>query len=69
MYLHDAMVEVLRKRPGRRAHRADIADEINRRQLFARRDGNPVPPNQVSARASKRRDVFRLLGGGFIGLR
>jgi hypothetical protein len=69
MYLHDAMAEVLRKRSGRRAHRADIADAINRRRLYVRRDGAPLPPNQVSARASKHPDLFRGLGDGFIALR
>jgi hypothetical protein len=69
MYLHEAMVEVLRKKPGRRAHRADIANEINRRRLFVRGDEAPLGPNQVSARASKHPDLFRGFGGGIIGLR
>ena len=64
MYLHDAMVEVLRTRPGRRAHRADIAEAVNRRRLFVRGDGNPVPPDQVSARASKHRTRSACLGTG-----
>jgi hypothetical protein len=69
MYLHDAMVEVLRKRSGRRAHRADIADAINRGRLYVRRDGAPLHANQISARASKYPDHFRGFGGGVIGLR
>lgn len=69
MYLHEAMVEVLQKKPGRRAHRADIADEINRRRLYIRRDRASLERNQISARASKYPHLFRGFGSGIIGLR
>ena len=52
MYLHDAIEQVLRDRGGP-MHRRDIADEINRRNLYERRDGAPVPPNQISARIAR----------------
>lgn len=69
MYLHEAMCEVLRKRPGCRAHRAEVADAINRLRLYSRRDGEPLPPSQVSARAGKYPRLFKTLGNGIIGLR
>lgn len=45
--LHEAIAAVLRegaKTPG------ELADEINRRNLYRRKDGRPLPVNQVSAR-------------------
>lgn len=51
MTLHDAMVEVL---TGSGAlSPTELAREINRRKLYTRGDGRPVPPSQISARASK----------------
>jgi len=48
--LHEAMEEVLREKNCRSAF--EIADEINRRGLYTQRDGGPVPPSQISARAN-----------------
>src|SRR4051794_40701275 len=47
--LHGAMVEVLKKEPGRMLRANDLASEINRRQLYRMRDGRPVEPQQVHA--------------------
>ncbi len=66
MLLHDAIVEVL-SRAGEPMRAGEIAKEINNRKLYARADGNPVPPNQISARANKYRDLF-LKRGRRIGL-
>lgn len=45
--LHEAIAVVLRK--GAKTSR-ELADEINRRNLYRRKDGRPLPANQVSAR-------------------
>lgn len=45
--LHEAIAVVLRE--GTKTSR-ELADEINRRNLYRRKDGRPLPANQVSAR-------------------
>lgn len=45
--LHEAIAVVLRE--GAKTPR-ELADEINRRNLYRRKDGRPLPANQVSAR-------------------
>ncbi|WP_302257315.1 hypothetical protein [uncultured Alistipes sp.] len=45
--LHEAIVVVLRE--GAKTSR-ELADEINRRNLYRRKDGRSLPANQVSAR-------------------
>lgn len=45
--LHEAIAVVLRE--GAKTSR-ELADEINRRNLYRRKDGRPLPANQVSAR-------------------
>jgi hypothetical protein len=62
LLLHDAMVEVLSV-DGRPMGAGEIAREVNRRGLYIRADGQPVPPNQISARANKYRDLFLKRGG------
>lgn len=52
MLLHEAIETVLRE-AGRPMHAKDIAAEINRRALYARKDGQPLPANQVQARVAK----------------
>lgn len=47
--LHAAIAEVLES-TGRAMSPAEIAEHINRRGLYSRRDGSPLPANQVSAR-------------------
>ena len=57
MLLHEAIIEVLAL-TGRSMGAGEIAREVNRRGLYARKDGLPVPPNQISARANRYRDLF-----------
>jgi hypothetical protein len=57
MLLHEAIVEVL-SIAGRPMGAGEIAREVNQRELYARKDGNPVPPNQISARANNYRHLF-----------
>lgn len=45
--LHEVIAVVLRE--GAKTSR-ELADEINRRNLYRRKDGRPLPANQVSAR-------------------
>lgn len=45
--LHEAIAVVLRE--GAKTSR-ELADEINRRNLYRRKDGRSLPANQVSAR-------------------
>ncbi|MCM3504886.1 winged helix-turn-helix domain-containing protein [Curtobacterium sp. ODYSSEY 48 V2] len=50
MTLHEAMIEVLRDAGAPMTSR-EIADVLNARQLYRRRDGRPLAAGQVSARA------------------
>lgn len=49
--LHEAMKIVLQTSPGRRMPATELAREINRRGLYRMRDGRPVEPQQIHARA------------------
>lgn len=51
MYLHDAIAEVLKAKPGKTATIEDIAAEINKRNLYSKKDGSPLKPEQVMLRA------------------
>lgn len=63
MTLHFAIKEVL-TRAGRPLTPRQIADEVNRRRLYVRGDGTPLPPGQVSARVRKYPALFLATGGG-----
>lgn len=52
MPLHEAIETVLRE-TGRSMHVDDIAAEINRRGIYARRDDEPLGGAQVRARVAK----------------
>jgi hypothetical protein len=52
MTLHGAIIKVLREKKCEMTRR-EIADEINRRKLYSRKDGSDVPASQISARISK----------------
>jgi hypothetical protein len=65
--LHGAIVEVLSVAKGPMTSGA-IAAEVNRLGLYSRRDGTPVPANQISARVNRYPHLFTR-GGGLIGLR
>ena len=55
MTLHEAIATVLQD--GAKSARG-IADEINRRGLYRRKDGKELPASQVSARVSRYRTRF-----------
>lgn len=57
MTLHDAIREVLTLR-GEPMTPKEIAAEMALRKLYARKDGAPAPPQQVSARVNKYPQLF-----------
>ncbi len=70
--LHEAMQMLLSEAPGRAMTVQDLAREINDRRLYEKRDGSPIEPNQIHARAgakayahmfSKERGVVTLREG------
>ncbi|MBO9051625.1 HTH domain-containing protein [Curtobacterium flaccumfaciens] len=57
MTLHEAMIEVLRENGAPMTSR-EIADSINARELYRRKDGRALPAGQVSARARNYHQLF-----------
>lgn len=68
MTCHEAMADVLRQSGGPLSSR-QIADAINRRRLYAMRDGRDVHQSQVSARARNYPDLFERTADRRIALR
>ena len=66
MTLHDAIAMVLSEH-NTPLHPDDIAAEVNRRNLYTRRDGLPVKKNQIQARVSNHPELF-MRENGLIGL-
>lgn len=58
--LHEAIAVVLQN--GTQTAR-EIADEINCRKLYGRKDGRDLPAGQVSARVNKYRHLFKCTDG------
>lgn len=56
--LHEAMVRVLEENDGGWMTTREVADEINRRHLYNKRDGSPVESNQIHARAKNYAHLF-----------
>lgn len=56
--LHKAMEDVLRGGPTKGMRAADIAAEVDRRHLYRMRDGRPVEPQQIHARAGNYPQLF-----------
>lgn len=48
--LHEAIAVVLLNKPNRTASEQEIADEINYRNLYQRKDEQPVPAYQIMQR-------------------
>lgn len=67
MTLHEAIEKVLR-REGKPLKATELAEIINREQLYVRIDKEPLKQNHISARISNYRDVFELDGKGKIRL-
>lgn len=61
--LHTAIAEVLES-SGRAMSPAEIAEHINRHGLYSRRDGSPLPANQVSARIRRYPALFSTTPAG-----
>lgn len=62
MTLHDAMVELLldARQP---LNARDLSEQINTRAIYRKRDGSPVQPDQVRARARKYPHLFTQAAG------
>jgi hypothetical protein len=58
MTLHDAMAKVLGDSGAEWMTVREVAEAINGRRLYEKRDGSPVDPSQVHARANKYRSMF-----------
>lgn len=48
--LHEAIIEVLKNKPDKKANISEIAKEINDRKLYTRGDNKPLPAYQVMMR-------------------
>jgi hypothetical protein len=60
--LHQALEQILRENDNRWMTVRELADELNRRGLYRKKDGTPVEPNQVHARAKNYNKVFEKSG-------
>ncbi len=62
MLLHEAIVQVLRenKKP---MTTQELADVINSRKLYRKKDGSDIEPNQISARVSNHPELFVRVDG------
>ena len=56
--LHEALGQVLLERDNHWMTVRELADEVNKRGLYFRRDGSPVEPNQVHARTKNYTKLF-----------
>lgn len=56
--LHEAMTVVLREGEDEWMTTRDLADEVNRRNLYRKKDGSPVESNQIHARAKNYAHLF-----------
>lgn len=59
--LHEAISVVLLNCRGRKATIHFIADEINRRKLYSRKDNKPVPPYQIMMRSKLNKGRYAYL--------
>jgi hypothetical protein len=59
VYLHDAIRTVLAE-ASTPMDSSDLAQLVNRRRLYVRKDKEPVPARQVSARAKRYPQSFHL---------
>ena len=70
--LHGEIQSILRAAGTKWMLPAEIADAVNRRGRYHRRDGTPVPASQINARVAKHHEIFECRprrGGLQIGLR
>jgi len=57
MTLHEAIVKILQE-AGNPLSASEIANRINEAKLYTRKDGNPVPVNQIHARVKNYPAIF-----------
>lgn len=62
--LHEAIRVVLRERDNGPLSARELADEINKRQLYRKRDGSAVEINQIHARVNNYSSIFEKVGNG-----
>jgi hypothetical protein len=60
--LHDALEQILRENDNRWMTVHELADEVNRRALYRKKDGSAVEPNQVHARTKNYHGLFEKEG-------
>jgi hypothetical protein len=58
MTLHEAIGFVLEERANRWMTAKEIADEVNKRSLYRKKDGSPVEINQIHARVKNYGHLF-----------
>jgi hypothetical protein len=56
--LHEAIALVLRENGSGWMTTRELADQVNHRQLYRKRDGSPVESNQIHARAKNYTHLF-----------
>jgi hypothetical protein len=66
--LHEAMEIVLRDRPDLTATASELGEAIGQRRLYARKDGACPKARQISARARKYPELFKVIEPGLIRL-
>jgi hypothetical protein len=57
--LHEAMRRVLLERENAPMSARALADEVNQRDLYKKRDGSPVEINQIHARVNNYPQIFK----------
>jgi hypothetical protein len=71
--LHEAIAVVLLNKPARTATFDAIAEEINKRQLYNRKDGATLPPYQIMQRTTlssgQYNHLFKKIGNDSIKLK
>ena len=58
MTLHEAMIIAIKKLGGGKQKMQVVADYINSNGLYTRKDGKPVPSEQISARVHQYEHLF-----------
>ena len=62
MTLHEAIRKILQDK-GQPMTTQEIADQLNERDLYQKKDGTEIKRNQVSARINKYPRIFNLIDG------
>jgi hypothetical protein len=62
MYLHEALIKILREKKTPMTLK-ELADQINRKKLYRRKDGKDIETYQISARISNHPELFDRVDG------